>query len=61
MKIESKKFYRVTKYLSNGSDSDMGVLPGTDVKNILKGYSFDDQWGMWYSNRANVGYDVQEV
>lgn len=61
MKIETAKDYKVTKYHANGDCSNLGILPGADVKKILRGYEFDEMFEMWYSKSANVGYDVKEV
>lgn len=60
MKIEAKKTYKVTKYLVDGCTSDIGELDGTDVKSLLKGYSYDETYGMWFSKAAKIGYDVEE-
>ncbi len=60
MKIENGKRYNVTKYFGE-QVSDIGVLPGEDVKRLLKGYAWDATFEMFFSPKANVGYDVQEV
>ena len=63
MKIEIGKNYNVEKYVHKTNDievSNYGLLPGTDVKSILKGYKYDDDLGMWFSKHANIGYYVCE-
>lgn len=62
MKIESGKRYRVERISTYANDdADYGVLPGDDVKRILKGYTYDEQFGLWYSGSCKVGYSVEEV
>lgn len=59
MTIKNGKYYRVYKYgkvLSN-----LGSMSGEDVKNLLKGYSYDETYDMWFSKACTIGYDVQEV
>ena len=61
MKIEATKKYRVYKMPScDERIYDLGVLPGTDVKRILKGYEYDPTYELWFSRRGTIGYDVQE-
>ena len=59
-KINDTDIYRVTKY-SGGSNSDLGNLLGTDLKQILKNYSYDKDLEMFFSKAGNVGYDVKPV
>ncbi len=62
MKIESGKSYRVERFSTYANDdADYGILPGDDVKRILKGYTYDEQFQMWYSGSSKVGYSVEEV
>lgn len=61
MTIESTKTYRVEKFDSNGTDSDLGFLTGRDVRNMLKGYEYDADFGMWFSPKAKCGYSVTEA
>lgn len=60
MKIRNDKTYNVTKYTQTQT-LDCGNLPGTDVNAILKGYKYDENYGMWFSERGKIGYDVTEV
>ena len=55
------KNYEVTKYLASGEIKRYGILPESDVKSILKGYKYDADLEMWFSPKANIGYDVKEV
>jgi len=59
MKIENSKYYRVRKY--GKVDSDLGTMNGEDVKGLLKGYAYDEDYDMWFSKASTIGYDVQEV
>ena len=59
MTIDINKTYHVTKY--GKTDSDLGNLPGADVRKILKGYTYDDRYGLWYSPAANIGYYIEEA
>lgn len=61
MEIKKEKLYKVEKYPANGKSTDLGILPGTDVKSILKGYTYDSTFEMWFSGKANIGYDIEEV
>ena len=56
--ISDSKTYWVVKFTHQCSD--LGHLPGEDVKRLLKGYSYDDRYEMWYSPRGTIGYDVKE-
>ena len=60
MKIESSKTYRVIKWTAT-SDADLGRLPGSDVKRLLAGYTYDESMELWFSAKAKVGYEVTEV
>ena len=59
MTIDITKTYKVTKFAK--TDTDLGNLPGTDVRKMLKGYTYDEDFGIWYSPAANIGYSVEEV
>ena len=62
MKIESKKLYKVTKFFSNKDEVyNLGQLPGEDVKRLLQGYKYDEDFEMWFSTKGTIGYDVVEV
>ncbi len=64
MRISSKLNYRVRRF-STGSakerfpDCDYGVLPGSDVKSILKGCTYDPEMDMWFTKRFLIGYSVE--
>lgn len=63
MKIEANKNYEMEKYTYKKDDievSTYGVLPGTDVKSILKNYKYDSDLDMWFSPKAEIGYYVVE-
>lgn len=55
------KQYEVTKYTASGKCFKYGILPETDVKQIIKGYTYDEDLEMWFSKAGNIGYDVKEV
>lgn len=59
MTIDTTKTYKVTKY--GKTTTDLGTLPGADVKALLKGYAFDETFDLWFSPKANIGYDVKEA
>ena len=63
--IDVNAYYRVEKYTSNGKpDSDYGSMIGSDVKDILKGFHYEELFdgeGMWYKSRAAYGYYVERV
>jgi len=64
MKIKTDKNYEVTKYEFNKGDVkdySIGVLPGSDVKAIIKGYKYDEEFGMFFSKRAEIAYDITEA
>ena len=50
--------YEVEKYEANGECSNLGILPYEDVKRILKGYKYDEGFGMYFSPKANIGYAI---
>lgn len=66
MAIDVKKVYRVQRF-STGSaakrypDADFGNLPGSDVKSILNGYTYDADMDMWFSKHCLIGYAVTEI
>lgn len=55
------KNFKVTKYYHNGDIKRYGVLPEVDVKRLLKGYKYDELLDMWFSEKANIGYELKEV
>lgn len=61
MKIDANKNYNVDLYTKGGDDRSYGILPGSDVKSILKGCKYAEDFGMWFTPKANKAYDVQEV
>ena len=61
MEIKKESFYKVTKMAATGKDSNLGTLPGEDVKKLLKGYTYDETFGLWYSEKATLAYDVTEA
>ena len=60
MIIDITKTYTVIAYTTN-STTKLGNLPGTDVKNILKGYTYDADFGLWFTPKATKSYEVTEA
>ena len=60
MKIERSKRYRVVKSTTEDF-TDLGVLPGSDVKRLLKGYILDERYDMFFSEKGFTGYVIEEV
>jgi hypothetical protein len=60
MTIDTNATYAVTKY-DRDITSEIGPLPGADVKKLLKGYTYDKDFGMWFSKAATIGYDVRKA
>lgn len=60
MKIEASKTYRMAK-ITKDEYLDYGTLPGTDVKRILKGYSYDEEFDLWFSKGNKIGYELEEA
>lgn len=64
MRISSKLNYRVRRF-STGSakerfpDCDYGVLPGSDVRPILRGCTYDPKYDMWFKKSGLVGFSVE--
>ena len=64
MSIDPSKAYRVRRF-STGSatkrypDCDLGVIQGSDLKLILKNFSYDQGFGMWFSPKSTIGYSVE--
>ena len=54
------KNYEVTRIDSKGIH-EYGSLAESDVKRMLKGYEYDELFGMWFSPKANVSYTVEEI
>lgn len=54
------KRYEVTKYTAKETIS-YGIMSEEDMKGLLKGYKYDEMLEMWFSPKANIGYDVKEV
>lgn len=59
MAIVANKVYKVRRYEIKGPILDMGCMPGSDVKALLRGYSFDPEYDLWFSPKANVAYSVE--
>ena len=59
MKIDSKKVYKVEKY-SSSDCKEYGNMTGDVVKEMLKGYEYDEILGMWFSKKAKYGYSITE-
>lgn len=55
------KNYRVKKFPYGHKPQDFGILPESDVKELLKGFKYDRELEMWFNRKATVGYDIQEV
>ena len=60
MIIDNNATYEVTKYDRNIT-TEVGPLPGADVKALLKGYTYDETFEMWFSKRGTIGYDVRKA
>ena len=60
MKIESTKSYKVTKD-AKGTISNLGILNGSDVKVLLKGFKYDEMFDEWFNAKATIGYEVSEI
>ncbi len=54
------KNYNVTKW-ENGNEKDYGCLPESDVKRLLKGYTYDEELDMWFTPKANNAYYIEEA
>lgn len=54
------KTYNVTKW-ENGKLIDYGHLPESDVKELLKGYKYDEELDMWFTPKAKKAYYIEEV
>lgn len=61
MKIASKRNYQVTKYVCGNQLYDLGILPGTDVRRLLKNCEYDERFGLWFTEKATLGYEVKPV
>ena len=64
MNINTNDTYKVTKYVYRSSDVDtfnLGFLTGSDVKNLIKGYTFDDVFEMYFSNACTIGYEIKKA
>lgn len=61
MKIENNKNYKVVKYFSGEQQSiDYGVMTGSDVKAVIGTAKFDEFFGMWFTSKATIGYEIAE-
>lgn len=61
MKIENNKNYKVVKYFSGEQQSvDYGVMTGSDVKAVIGTAKFDEFFGMWFTPKATVAYEITE-
>lgn len=60
MKIEPNKLYSVIKYdLQHDTTNNYGTMTGADVKSVIGTAKYDSDYGMWFTPRANIGYDIQ--
>lgn len=61
-RIYNDRVYRVEKITASGNgDADYGTMPGSDVKSVIKGTTFDPDIGMWFTKKGTIGYSVTEV
>lgn len=62
-KIDDKNAeYFLRQYRSSTNQpSNYGVLNYEETKEILKGYKYDEKYGMWYTPRGNRGFEVYKV
>jgi hypothetical protein len=62
MKIENSKYYQVNKmHCSDPSkDCNYGVISGEELKAIVKGYKWDDDYDMFFSEKGMIGIMVKE-
>lgn len=60
-RIFKNKRYTVERYENDGETLLCGILEGSDVQAILKGFKYDEMFGMYFDNKASVGYFVEEV
>lgn len=65
MKIMAGKEYKVCRYINHGNgeieDREYGILPAEDVKTMVRGYKYDSDFDMWFTPKANISLDIQEV
>ena len=60
-KIEKGEQYFLRQYRSNGSSSNYGILDANEAKELLRGYSYDDKYQMWFTKRGNRGFEVYKI
>lgn len=60
MKIDINKLYNVERYTEKDT-RDYGTLYGSDVKKILRGYTYNEEFEMWFSKKGTIGYYVTEA
>lgn len=62
MRIYNEKAYKVVKYdLKADTTSDYGILTGADVKSVIGSAKYDEEYGMFFTAKANIGYDITEA
>ena len=66
MAIDAKKVYSVKRFSTGRAtkrypDADFGNLSGSEVKTILRGYTYDADMDMWFSKSRLIGYAITEI
>lgn len=61
-KIYADRVYSVEKFTESGNgDRNYGALPGSDVKSMLRGYTYNQDLDMWFTKSGRTGYSITEV
>lgn len=60
MRLSKDKTYQVTKY-AGGKAYDMGAYNGKEVREIIGTAKYDEDFNMFFTPKANIGYDVVEM
>lgn len=60
-KIEKGESYFIRQFRSNGETRNYGILPAEDVRELLRGYKYDEKYGMWFTSAANRGFTIYRI
>lgn len=60
MRLSKDKTYHVTKY-AGGKSYDMGTYNGAEVRKIIGSAKYEEIFEMFFTEKANIGYDVVEM
>lgn len=60
-KIVNGETYTIVKVNSSRTLANYGQVQAEDARAILKGYKYDELYGLWFSKSGAIAYEVKRV